>query len=282
MIISMFLCATSCIKEVEFTGEETAPMPVLNCVVNDGDTVVYADLSKSLFFLRRGDFAPITDAEVTLTCNGTEYPMTLVNDSVYRLRHTFVSGDVVSISATMPEFGTITSETVTVPQNPLVVSALGDFYGEKQSFIIKFLNNNPGGTYYQVAVYGDSLQNGNNNGYEYISSYDSRLLFSNTDFPSINEGQFLLFPANNFVGDTCSLTIDFENTLSTRSIYLVEVWSISESLYKYVSTMYNYLDTRGNPFSEPVQVYTNIMGGLGIFGAKSRTTSVISGYYIID
>ena len=69
ILISIALLGlTSCIKEVEFTGEETAPLPVLNCLVGDGDTVVYADLTKSLFFLRRGDFAPIIDAEVVLTC----------------------------------------------------------------------------------------------------------------------------------------------------------------------------------------------------------------------
>ncbi|MBO7541962.1 MAG: hypothetical protein J6T33_09915, partial [Bacteroidales bacterium] len=53
LISIVLLGITSCIKEVEFTGEETAPMPVLICVVGDGDTVVYADLTKSLFFLRR-------------------------------------------------------------------------------------------------------------------------------------------------------------------------------------------------------------------------------------
>ena len=71
MIISMLLGITSCIKEVEFNGEETAPLPVLNCVICSNDTMVYADLSKSMFFLRRGDFVPITYAGVTLTCNGT-------------------------------------------------------------------------------------------------------------------------------------------------------------------------------------------------------------------
>ena len=238
ILISIALLGlASCIKEVEFTGEETAPMPVLNCVVGDGDTVVYADLTKSLFFLRRGDFAPITDADVVLTCNGTDYPMTLVGDSVYMLRHTFAAGDMVSISATMPEFGTLTSETSLVPVRPTVsMTELKMEGNDAKSFTIKFLNNNPGNTFYKVSVFSkvqsDSIpvSDVDSMWYKYISCYDSRVLLTNSDFPSVNEGHFLLFPGRNFSGDTCTLTIDFEETMEPRLLYYVEFVSINESL----------------------------------------------------
>ena len=279
ILISIALLGiTSCIKEVEFTGEETAPLPVLNCLVGDGDTIVYADLTKSLFFLRRGDFAPITDAEVVLTCNGTEYPMTLVGDSVYMLRHTFAAGDVVSISATMPEFGTLTSETSLVPVRPTVsMTELKMEGNDAKSFTIKFLNNNPGNTFYKVSVFSkvqsDSIVDSTWN--KYISCYDSRVLLTNSDFPSVNEGHFLLFPGRNFSGDTCTLTIDFEETMEPRLSYYVEVLSIDESLYKYLSTAYSYYSSRNNPFTEPVQVFTNINGGLGVIGAQSKAVALI-------
>lgn len=292
MIISVLLGATSCVKEVEFNGEETAPLPVLNCVVSDGDTVVYADLSKSLFFLRRGDFAVIRDAEVTLTCNGTEYPMTLVNDSVYCLRHTFASGDVVSISATMPEYGTITSEVMTVPAKPKFVQARYDYteYMSREddinSITLKFENNAPQNSYYQIMMsirtrpeeYNSSWWNWEIEGYENLKCNDSRILFSNTDFPSINEGQYLLFPAKNFTGDTISLTIEIDppKHIGDWTFHCVELFSISESLYKYISTANNYFDSRENPFTEPVQVYTNINGGLGVFGTKSHTPQKVT------
>ena len=290
LISVVLLIFISCIKEVEFTGEETAPLPVLNCVVGDGDTVVYADLTKSLFFLRRGDFAPITDAEVTLTCNGTEYPMTLVGDSVYMLRHTFAAGDLVSISATMPEFGTISSETSLVPVSPTVaISELNMEGNDAKSFTIKFFNNDPENTFYKLSVFSklssDSISVSEEDPiwYKYISCYDSRVLLTNSDFPSVNEGQYLLFPGRNFSGDTCTLTIDFEETIEPRVSYYVEVTLISESLYKYISTLHNHYDTRYNPFSEPVQVYTNISGGLGIFGTKSRVEkNIVNNLYDIS
>ena len=293
VMISILLGATSCIKEVEFNGEETAPLPVLNCVVADGDTVVYADISKSLFFLRRGDFAVIRDAEVTLTCNGTEYPMMLVNDSVYSLRHTFAAGDVVSITATMPEFGTITSEVMTVPSKPRILKL---FYNPKEgeefgvgvkSFTLRFINSNPENTYYKIAVCRKITPTDYNeenmywdwetDGYEYISCYDSRILLSNNDFPSINEGQFLLFPAKNFHGDTIELKIEMDNPHNYQEkLQCLELVSVSESLYKYLSTANNYYNSRENPFTEPVQVYTNVRGGLGVFGTKSYRPRVIT------
>ena len=273
-IIGMFFGFVSCIKEVEFNGEETSPMIVLNSVVADGDTMVYVDITRSLFFLRYGDFANITDAEVTVTCNGTDYSMTLLNDSVYVLHHNFGAGDIVSISAIVPEFGTLTTETAVVPDKP----NFGRVYYnsmEDKSFTLEIVNNNPNNTYYQISVCKNNddtimYRDRKTNGYEYISCYDSRILLTNTDFPSVNEGTFLLFPARNFGGDTCKLTIDLENTQKQDGqLYYVELASISESLYKYLSTLNNYYSTRGNPFSEPVQVFNNIRGGLGIFGTKS-------------
>ena len=280
ILISIALLSfASCIKEVEFTGEETAPLPVLNCVVGDGDTVVYADLSKSLFFLRRGDFAPITDAEVVLTCNGTAYPMTLVGDSVYMLRHTFAAGDVVSISATMPEFGTITSKTITVVPKPAfgLVTYVFESYRMASGFALQIENKNPTNSYYLIYVANkitpDSTEemcwHWETESYENISCYDSRILLTNSDFPSINEGQYLLFPGRNFSGDTITLKIDFYDTIEVNQIQVVDLYSISEDLYKYLSTCYNYYSSRNNPFTEPVQVYTNISGGLGVLGAKS-------------
>lgn len=296
ILISIALLSfASCIKEVEFTGEETAPLPVLNCVVGDGDTVVYADLTKSLFFLRRGDFAPITDAEVVITCNGTDYPMTLVNDSVYMLRHTFAAGDVVSISATMPEFGTITSSTTTVPPKlDFVRVYCNKEDGEDivKSLTLKFENKAPQNSYYQIKISRRLRSNEYDNmswwwywswdieKYEYISCNDTRILFTNTDFPSITEGRYILFPAKNFQGDTVSITIELDNPqqmVDEYKFFCVDIFSISESLYKYISTANNFYSSHDNPFTEPVQVYTNISGGLGVLGTISYTPKSVIG-----
>jgi hypothetical protein len=50
------------------------------------------------------------------------------------------------------------------------------------------------------------------------------------------------------------------------------VSSISKELYLYSKSRLQQSNTRGNPFAEPVPVYTNVSGGLGIFGSEAFST----------
>lgn len=50
-----------------------------------------------------------------------------------------------------------------------------------------------------------------------------------------------------------------------RNELIVQVHSISESYYKYLKTLNSNSNTLGF-FSEPVQIYSNVKGGIGIFG----------------
>lgn len=270
LISIMLLGLTSCVKEVEFTGEETACLPVLNALVTNGDTVFYVDLTKSLFFLRKGDFAPITDATVTLTLNGIDYPMDIFNDSVYALQHSFSAGDVLSVTADVPEFGLLTTETVAVPSQPILVDAEYEIDSERdnRTFTLRFVDNPAQQNYYRIRFYQEDTASTEIK-YEYIGCYDTRTLLDNSDYPSVNFGQNLFFGDSHFNGDTCKLDIETLNTLETHKVYYVVVENISESMYKYGSTLHRYDNSRGNPFTEPVQVYTNISGGMGVLAAKS-------------
>ena len=267
---SMLLVTSSCIKEVEFSGEETAPLPVLNALVTDGDTALYVDLTKSLFFLRKGGFAPITDATVTLTLNGIDYHMDIFNDSVYTLQHGFSAGDVLSVTADVSEFGLLTTETVAVPSQPILVDAVSEIDSERdnRTFTLRFVDNPAQQNYYRIRFYHEDTASAEIK-YEYIGCYDTRTLLDNSDYPSVNFGQNLFFGDSHFNGDTCKLDIETLNTLETQKVYYVVVENISESMYKYGSTLHRYDNSRGNPFTEPVQVYTNISGWMGVLAAKS-------------
>lgn len=51
---------------------------------------------------------------------------------------------------------------------------------------------------------------------------------------------------------------------------------ISDNYYKYVRTLNRYMNAEGNPFSEPVQVFSNVNYGAGIFALQQRL------HYILD
>jgi hypothetical protein len=54
-----------------------------------------------------------------------------------------------------------------------------------------------------------------------------------------------------------------------EKIYIVRFSTLTKDLYLYKSSFFKHLDNQGNPFSEPVPVFTNIKNGLGIFGGRN-------------
>jgi len=51
--------------------------------------------------------------------------------------------------------------------------------------------------------------------------------------------------------------------------------SVSEDYYKYNVTLAKYEQTQGDPFAQPVQVYSNIENGFGIFGGYSSFSDTL-------
>jgi hypothetical protein len=54
-----------------------------------------------------------------------------------------------------------------------------------------------------------------------------------------------------------------------EKLYVVRFSTLSKDLYLYKSSFFKHLQNQGNPFSEPVPVFTNIKNGLGIFGGRN-------------
>jgi hypothetical protein len=60
---------------------------------------------------------------------------------------------------------------------------------------------------------------------------------------------------------------------STLYAYLLNT---DEHYYRYHQSLMNNYNTDGNPFAEPVLIYSNIEGGLGVFAAYNRTTAAMA------
>ena len=55
----------------------------------------------------------------------------------------------------------------------------------------------------------------------------------------------------------------------------VKLSRISEDYFKYIKSYYIAYDSGGNPFAEPVNVFTNVINGLGIFSIRSTAVTFI-------
>lgn len=121
----------------------------------------------------------------------------------------------------------------------------------------------------------------------YIDSQDPVLSsFSNTDILGTNEDFNTLFTNELMTGGNYTLSF---NTYTNRDVatdigeYIrvaAIVENISKELYYYAKSQNQQTNVRENPFAEPVPVYSNINGGIGIFGsaAASSFESIIGEY----
>ncbi len=96
----------------------------------------------------------------------------------------------------------------------------------------------------------------------------------------------LVFSDKLIDGSTHELSIDLifypfgSDSLSTFIYFYLQ--SISESYYYYVVSKAMQEELTDNPFAEPVQVYNNIEGGLGIFGAYSSSVDSFRLYFSFE
>jgi hypothetical protein len=76
----------------------------------------------------------------------------------------------------------------------------------------------------------------------------------------------LTFTDQLFNGTTRTFSIRMESFF-TPSTLIVRLHHTSPELWRYIRTANRFLATEGDPFAEPVPVYTNVRGGLGMWGA---------------
>jgi len=103
--------------------------------------------------------------------------------------------------------------------------------------------DNTGGNYYHV--FSDDLFDGKSYSLKLSSNFYSYLYFNNTPSKSGNL---------------------FEPLTITKNELIVELQSISKSYYLYLKTR-DASNTFVDFFSEPIQIFSNIQGGIGIFGS---------------
>jgi hypothetical protein len=106
------------------------------------------------------------------------------------------------------------------------------------------------------------------------------ILFEPTDNKilesDINNILELMFSDTFFEGSTHALIIyiseyDFLNFRNARYPIRIVLASLTEPYFQYVSTLNLQQETSGDPFAQPVQVYSNFQNGFGIFAGYNQS-----------
>ena len=156
---------------------------------------------------------------------------------------------------------------------------------------ISFNFNDPAGeeNFYQLKVYKKSVEYQGNIVYydRYFESSDQAIISEATVDIEDNgrwSGSTALFSDALFDGESYDLKIiprfdhsredEGDSTADTLS-YRFDLTQISEDYYRYKRAYRAYQDANDNPLAEPVQIYSNIEGGFGLFTGFNTSRSTI-------
>lgn len=283
-LLGCCILLAGCEKMVEFDVEKVTPYVVVHSKP-EADSSVQVRLAYSRFFLDNHAFRPIGNAEVQLYANGQPLPRMSASDGCYRFDGSPKPGDSLTLQVRIPGYDLVEAGT-SVPSLPdfEVLEALYDSIS--RSCRVKVRIHDPKGrNYYRIAFEGWEVEQqygmGNDTVPSFISFSSEDMVF--TDATSLDylldggqtivNGRFLSFSDALFDGK--AYTMEFDLMLwSAASIadpshpFHVRLSTLSRERYLYDRTLKQSFE-QDEFLSEPVQIYTNVKGGIGIFAAAA-------------
>ena len=279
------LSIISCEKVIPFDDNEISPKMAINGIFQS-DTTWKIHVSSSKSVIDSASFKNITNASVFILDGNENIIEELIHDTNgFYLGSTSPQENLnYHLFVEHPTHGTVRSQNGI----PSLINMLGidttTSYSNGEKYLDLSINfEDPGNisNYYLVETYmigeGLEIENGDTLYFEIDTNKAFMLLndevFQNGGSPWQDEG---LFNDILFNGQTKSLEVSLPNEdyfwneagyiWSYRKIGLrFYLHNISQDYYYYRRSLELYNQANGNPFAQPVQVYSNIENGFGIF-----------------
>jgi len=322
-VVVMLISSISCESVIEFKGSEAEPKTVIYTILQPDSLITVSVAESHAVFEERYEPGQITDAVVRLYRDGefmetlTYVPAEPVPDyypanpyskyvsqvtrpvhgSTYRIEAELTGMGKASGEARLPDPVTITG---------IDTSTVLNEWGERQ-IIVKLRFRDPAGTenLYRLSARAiNGIYTGDKE--EPISplmpvvvtetdisygAYSEPLISPKQEddiFGMYLQNTYNLFTDELISGKDYSLTLQYGYRYPDIEYYEFDhacfsLHSISRDLYLYLQSYSAHIQTRDNFLAEPVLVYTNVTGGLGVVGAMSTSAdSVKIGEYPVD
>ncbi len=305
-LLAITVLATSCRKYLDFEGEDLQPRLVLNGLVQ-ADSVVTVYLSNSRGVIDPGALAAVTNGQVRVFDGQGNLLEELVHqgDGIYQGTTTIAAGSELAVQASASGLGAVQASdrvpfAVPIQQwDTVSVENTDDGSGFGYTTLeVNFTINDPGdlSNFYMLEGFirqqyvielifdpitetfvPDTIELDEPIFYRAYFSTTDQVLISEID-AGLGEARVFfgraVFRDEMFNGNTRSFRIRLESFNSPGTLDL-RLLSISEDAFRYFRTLERYAYAEGDPFAEPVQVFTNIEGGLGIWaGANVEQVSI--------
>jgi hypothetical protein len=307
VLISMIFLF-SCKKDIEFRGDDVKTKLVLNGLFTP-DSLVKVNLSESRFFLDPSmGFKRIDDAIVELWKADSKIE-TLKNtgNGFYRGTYIPVTGDNLRITASCDGLDPIECSTEIVSPPTVLSVDTANYLEERQywgwneeeqsidttkyilsissDINIRFNDTKNISDFYRISLY---LRTYYTEGTEdYIMHFESDDVVFNTTGSDFSNAEYDIFNDELFDGKEYKLKIKTSGWLTISSVdyhYLgeyirselvVDFQHISQPYYMYLKTsLASNTDEMMQYFTEPILVYSNVTGGIGILGNYASSVYV--------
>jgi hypothetical protein len=290
LLLTLLIILIACEKTVYIDIPDKGRMITINSLFNP-DSLLKVNVSKSCYILNN-DIQAIENATVEIYENANLInTLPYLNNGWYKSTiQKPSSGDRYKIKVTVPGMGTAETESYIPPETNIisidtasVMRTDNEGYRHEQfEFRVKFKDNPNENNYYLLAPMEIHIYTYDDyEGDTIISDTAQHIMYFESSDPSLIEnlrGKGALFDDNLFNGNTYEFVFSVEKYFYDTTSICIKLKSISEDYFKYLATCYKHMDANWDPFMEKISVYSNVKGGLGIFGGYSLTTDTIVVY----
>ncbi len=298
LLVTIILVA-SCEKTITVKLPLYNPRLVINSSTEVGDTIIAA-IGVSTSATNKSP-ANMGQLAVQLYVNGVFAQNMILDSSGLNYRSTIVAAAGaqynIQVTSSIASFGTV-SATVTAPTKVAISSVIRipnariDADGNNQDEVsVFFTDPAAAGDYYVIEFRSgadSSFQSQYNPQYSYgfcVNSSDPSIETATSDFIDLNiclSNDKIFFRDLLFNGTKKELKFYIGSgdigpyIMPTDTLYsTVRLHHVTDAGYKYLQTSQVASSTDGDPFSEPVNVYTNVKNGYGIFTMQNTDMAFI-------
>ena len=269
----------SCERIIPFTPEDDQPLITMYSAL-EPDAPVEAFISRSVGILDQAEPILLEDAIVWAEDSNGQVldTLTFIGFGQYRAPNlTGIAGQTYSIHATHATLPPVSGSTK-IPAIPLegAVDSINAFNGGGPGFgnlpykeySFEILDDGEPG-YYMIEAY-ERLR-----GSVTIPDYPISL---ETDDPLVNGSGFgqdrwldrIDISNEFFLGSTHTMTLRVYQWDQLGMEILFKLKKVDEATFFYERSMDQYQNSNGNPFTQPVSVYSNVLGGLGVVSGTAH------------
>ncbi len=268
-LLTLFMLG-SCEKEIPFHTPGGSNRLVVNSLFTEGELWTIT-VTHSLNVLDPGTPSPLANAQVLLRYADGTYIETLPYDGVaYRSTVTASHSQAYRVEVSVPGYAQVfASDGIPAPVLPQLLDTMSVYMQGTPFLRVRIRFQDPVGAknFYLLRAYSGASSGVGRVEYEFALSG----VASGSSGDTEDRRRTWLLSDGLFEGQQVEMSCyipQYHLQYQTDPVYL-ELSACSEAYYRYLYSIELYRDVEGNPFAEPVQVFSNVENGIGIVAGKS-------------